>query len=41
MHQNYIRDLLSLRFGRVDDGTLVFSRASPTAFVEGAPQPQG
>ncbi len=31
MHQNYLLDLLSLRFGRVDDGTLVFSRAGPRA----------
>jgi cation diffusion facilitator CzcD-associated flavoprotein CzcO len=36
MHQNYVRDLLSLRFGKVDDGTLVFSRAGTTASV-GAP----
>jgi cation diffusion facilitator CzcD-associated flavoprotein CzcO len=26
MHQNYARDLLALRFGRVDDGTMVFSK---------------
>jgi cation diffusion facilitator CzcD-associated flavoprotein CzcO len=26
MHQNYVRDLLSLHFGKIDDGTLVFSR---------------
>jgi monooxygenase len=26
MHQNYARDLLMLRFGRVDDGTMEFSR---------------
>jgi cation diffusion facilitator CzcD-associated flavoprotein CzcO len=27
MQQNYVRDLLSMRFGKIDDGTLVFSRA--------------
>ena len=26
LHQNYARDLVTLRFGRVDDGTLVFTR---------------
>jgi monooxygenase len=26
VHQNYLLDLLSLRFGQVDDGTLVFTR---------------
>jgi hypothetical protein len=41
MHQNYIRDLLSLRFGRVDDGTLVFSRAGTAPSVRCATQPQG
>jgi hypothetical protein len=25
VHQNYVRDLLSLRFGAVDDGVLTFS----------------
>lgn len=32
MHQNYLADLVSLRFGRLDDGTLTFSgevNASP------------
>jgi cation diffusion facilitator CzcD-associated flavoprotein CzcO len=28
LHQNYLVDLLSLRFGKMEDGTLVFSRAS-------------
>ena len=27
VHQNYVRDLAALRFGRVDDGTMEFSRA--------------
>jgi hypothetical protein len=26
MHQNYARDLLALRFGRVDDGTMEFAK---------------
>jgi hypothetical protein len=31
LHQNYAKDLLALRFGSVDDGTLVFTRrAAPT-----------
>jgi len=25
LHQNYARDLVTLRYGRVDDGTLVFT----------------
>ncbi len=29
--QNYILDMLSLRFGKIDDGTLVFSRRDATA----------
>jgi monooxygenase len=27
LHQNYAKDMLALRFGSVDDGTLVFTRA--------------
>jgi cation diffusion facilitator CzcD-associated flavoprotein CzcO len=38
MHQNYVRDLLSLRLGKVDDGTLVFSRTRTTASVGRAAQ---
>jgi|SRR5579884_455567 len=34
MHQNYVRDLLSLRLGKLNDGNLVFSRASTTGFVQ-------
>jgi cation diffusion facilitator CzcD-associated flavoprotein CzcO len=30
LHQNYLFDLLSLRFGKVNDGALVFSKGSPT-----------
>ncbi|MGP8123004.1 MAG: flavin-containing monooxygenase [Xanthobacteraceae bacterium] len=28
LYQNYARDLMSLRFGRVDDGSVVFTRAA-------------
>lgn len=31
LHQNYLRDLLSLRFGRLDDGVMVFSRPAALA----------
>ena len=31
VHQNYPRDLLALRFGKLDDGVLRFSRLTPTA----------
>jgi cation diffusion facilitator CzcD-associated flavoprotein CzcO len=30
LHQNYLFDLLSLRFGKVEDGIVAFSRASTT-----------
>ncbi len=33
MHQNYVRDLLSLRFGKLNDGNLVFSRVTTTNTV--------
>jgi hypothetical protein len=26
LHQNYAKDMLALRFGSIDDGTLVFTR---------------
>ena len=29
LYQNYLRDLLMLRFGRIDDGVLVFSNPVP------------
>ena len=29
LYQNYLLDLLSLRFGRLDDGTMAFSRRKP------------
>ena len=31
LHQNYARDLLSLRFSRLDDGEMVFSNPAPLA----------
>jgi monooxygenase len=31
LHQNYARDILSLRFGEIEDGTLRFSRARASA----------
>ena len=31
LHQNYARDLLTLRFGRVDDGVMAFSNPPPAA----------
>jgi cation diffusion facilitator CzcD-associated flavoprotein CzcO len=31
VHQNYPRDVLALRFGRLDDGVLRFSRLTPAA----------
>ena len=35
VHQNYVKDLSMLRFGRVDDGTLEF-KAAPRARNENA-----
>ena len=29
LHQNYARDLVTLRFGRIDDGTMEFASAAP------------
>ncbi|HEX4508577.1 MAG TPA: NAD(P)/FAD-dependent oxidoreductase, partial [Burkholderiaceae bacterium] len=31
LHQNYLRDFLALRYGRLDDGTLAFTRAADAA----------
>jgi hypothetical protein len=36
LYQNYARDLMSLRFGRVDDGVLVFTRPAATALRQPA-----
>ncbi|WP_434391373.1 NAD(P)-binding domain-containing protein [Melittangium boletus] len=47
LHQNYALDLLTLRFGALDDGTLVFSRAAasdparePSTPTSDAPRPR-
>ena len=40
LYQNYLLDLLMLRFGRIDDGTLGFARAAdPSPPPSGAAQP--
>jgi monooxygenase len=39
LYQNYVLDLLTLRFGKVDDGTMEFSRA-PKLLTAGAAEPQ-
>ena len=31
LHQNYARDMMMLRFGRVDDGTMKFSNPPASA----------
>ncbi|CAN7174641.1 flavin-containing monooxygenase [Rhizobacter sp. LjRoot28] len=36
LHQNYLRDLLALRFGRLDDGVMAFTRAEPGAVAAAA-----
>ena len=36
LHQNYLRDLMTLRFGRVDDGAMVFSNPFPTVAAKAA-----
>ena len=36
LHQNYIKDLSMLRYGRVDDGTMEFKKA-PTAAASREP----
>jgi hypothetical protein len=36
LYQNYARDLMSLRFGRVDDGSVVFTRAAAAALRQPA-----
>ncbi|WNG52838.1 NAD(P)/FAD-dependent oxidoreductase [Archangium minus] len=39
LYQNYLLDLFTLRFGKVDDGTMEFSRA-PKLLTAGAEEPQ-
>jgi hypothetical protein len=31
LHQNYVRDLSMMRYGRVDDGTMEFTSAPPSS----------
>lgn len=31
LHQNYAKDMLALRFGTIDDGSLVFTKAKPAS----------
>jgi monooxygenase len=38
LHQDYLRDLIALRFGRIDDGVLVFRRKG-AAGAPGGPSP--
>ena len=38
LNQNYLRDLLALRFGTLQDGVLQFSK--PPRFSDGAQHPQ-
>lgn len=35
LYQNYVRDLLALRWGRLDDGVLVFGKGPPKATTAG------
>ena len=36
LHQNYARDLMSLRFGKVADGTMTFTKVAPKAATPAA-----
>ena len=36
LHQNYARDLLMLRYGRIDDGTMTFAKPARARAVEEA-----
>ena len=36
LHQNYLRDLISLRWSRIDDGVLRFSNPAPERRRPGA-----
>jgi hypothetical protein len=37
LHQNYLRDLVALRWSRIDDGVLVFSRPKASSGPAGRP----
>ena len=36
LHQNYVKDLSMMRYGRVEDGTMEFRSAPATVILEGA-----
>jgi cation diffusion facilitator CzcD-associated flavoprotein CzcO len=36
LHQNYARDIMALRYGRLDDGAMVFSNPLPGALAKAA-----
>ncbi|MDO9487646.1 MAG: hypothetical protein Q7J32_04665, partial [Sphingomonadaceae bacterium] len=36
LYQNYALDLVTLRYGRVDDGTMTFTRAAPAPLEKAA-----
>jgi monooxygenase len=36
LHQNYARDILMLRYGKLDDGAMAFSNPAPAAFPKSA-----
>jgi cation diffusion facilitator CzcD-associated flavoprotein CzcO len=37
VHQNYVRDLFALHFGRIDDGTLTFAKRGTTIATDSPP----
>jgi cation diffusion facilitator CzcD-associated flavoprotein CzcO len=39
MRQNYVRDLLTMRYGAIDDGSMVFSKGGDDVAVAAASQP--
>jgi hypothetical protein len=39
LRQNYVRDMLMMRYGAVDDGTMVFSKGGTPAGRENLPRP--
>ena len=39
LHQNYVRDMLALRFGSIDDGALVFTRSAAPRRSSGKSEP--
>ena len=39
MRQNYVRDLLTMRYGAIDDGSMVFSKGCESVAVTAASRP--